>query len=137
MHENLRDDTKKDTVAYTANERHSCTFTDPQSLNFRRIMRKSKDDIIKDMNTKTHGQKAKNMYIDVLLEKKEEDSRNKLLDDIKQYRSSILQLIGKLREKVKLRKEREEITLLQKAFRIMKDFYILKKIFDFKSFFQT
>lgn len=84
--------------------------------NFKRIMKKDKDDIIKDMKKKTHGLKAKSKYIDILLEKKEAEDKIKLLEDIKQYKGVILLMIEKLRARVAERKRKEAVNTFVKSF---------------------
>jgi hypothetical protein len=65
-----------------------------------------KADILKHFKENV-GFKKKYKYIDLLLEKKEEEKRAKLMEGIQKYRGVIIILIQKLRERIRLKKERE------------------------------
>jgi hypothetical protein len=65
-----------------------------------------KADILKHFKQNV-GIKKKYKYIDLLLEKKEEEKRAKLIEGIQKYRGVIMILIEKLRERIRLKKEHE------------------------------
>jgi hypothetical protein len=77
-----------------------------QPRNQEAVKAPDKADILKHFKQNV-GIRKKYKYIDLLLEKKEEEKRAKLIEGIQKYRGVIMILIQKLRERIRLRKERE------------------------------